>query len=120
MSAHELHELLTTNIPPSALGESHARQSLRDVDARLRDVRARIATTQLTLDALLADQTILESLQTKWTGVLSPLRRMLPELIAEFLLHALPQATPPSPQDVLRLAQICSQWRAVVLSTQAF
>ncbi|KAJ7706740.1 hypothetical protein B0H17DRAFT_1001174, partial [Mycena rosella] len=117
-------ELMTTNAPPEDIELSFIRTIAAETRARLVDLENQISRLEERLQRLGNERILLSSYHVQNQAIVSPLRRMPPEVLGEIFSWTLP-----SIQDVLErlrfdmshspwvLAQVCSRWRAVALLT---
>ncbi|KAJ7490977.1 hypothetical protein FB451DRAFT_1552531 [Mycena latifolia] len=116
-------ELMNTNAPPEGAELTFIRAVVAKTDARLADVENEISRLRDRLQQLEDERTSLGRYQASNKVVLSPLRRMPLEVLAEIFSWTLP-----SLDDALTrrkfdrshspwvLTQVSSRWRAVALS----
>ncbi|KAJ7663944.1 hypothetical protein DFH06DRAFT_1128304 [Mycena polygramma] len=116
------HTLLNSNEPPDDSESSFIRSVISRTDARVAHLDEKIAKLWAQLEHLEKDRASLSSYRARNSAILSPLRRMPPEILSEIFLWTLP-----SINDVLgklgtaaspwMLPQISSRWRAIALTT---
>ncbi|KAJ7483463.1 hypothetical protein FB451DRAFT_1364382 [Mycena latifolia] len=117
-------ELLSTNAAPEGPELAFVHSVVSNTGARLADVENEISRLQARLQQLEEERAKLSSYYARNNAILSPLRRMPPEVLGEIFSWTLPPDrhgferlkfnTNSSPW---LLAQISSRWRAVALST---
>ncbi|KAJ7118658.1 hypothetical protein C8R43DRAFT_934005 [Mycena crocata] len=135
------HKLLTTNSIPDSSDAASIQSDVLKSSARLAFLDNEISrlkqsiTTKTGLDpesSLLRDQllkwegerALLSDYHAQNKGIISPLRRMPPELLGEIFLLTLPARVQDSSLSTVEdspwvLAQVCSGWRQVAISTPA-
>ncbi|KAF9444966.1 hypothetical protein P691DRAFT_806405, partial [Macrolepiota fuliginosa MF-IS2] len=108
---------LHLNNPPTdnraALARQALTKSLDSLDSKINCLRDRLSTLSLEQRRLYAS---LESCR----GLLSPIRRLLPEILQEIFCHCLPtahNAVMSAEEAPLLLGRVCSRWRRVAHST---
>ncbi|KAJ6530851.1 hypothetical protein DFH09DRAFT_934081 [Mycena vulgaris] len=82
-------ELLTTNTPPKGAELTFLRAVVSDTTARLTDVEKEITRLRDRLKQLEDERVSLTRYRGQNTGILSPLRRMPSEILAQFFLWTL-------------------------------
>jgi hypothetical protein len=117
----DLSRLLKSNEPPLPAHVSSIRQAVTFSQLRVDALIARIATLKASMpDQLIEERDETADRLTQYTGVLSAVRRIPPELICEILSWASPRtrnigenivAQPP-----LHLGHICRSWRDTALA----
>ncbi|KAF7342613.1 F-box domain-containing protein [Mycena sanguinolenta] len=110
--------LLTTNEPPRTTDLAFLRPVVQKTSARLANLDEDISRLQGRLQQLEDERASLAQYHTRITGVLSPVRRMPPEILGEIFSWTLPTI-----REVLGiencpwvLTHVCCGWRAVALS----
>ncbi|KAJ7603809.1 hypothetical protein FB45DRAFT_671821, partial [Roridomyces roridus] len=96
-------------------------------DTRLACVEDEIALLEERLEVLLRERTVLSEYRTKNVGILSPLRRVPPEILGQIFSWSLPTdeqvKSPeyrPNPKDSpWVLTWVSSRWRAIAVSTHS-
>ncbi|KAJ6465180.1 hypothetical protein C8R47DRAFT_1326523 [Mycena vitilis] len=118
------YTLLNNNQPPDDSEISFIRLAISSTDAPLTRLDEEISKLQKTLKRLEEERALLSSHRTRNIAILSPLRRMPPEVLSEIFLWAVPSTT-----DALRctkfdmdaspwvLLRTSSRWRAIALYT---
>jgi hypothetical protein len=143
---NEAHQLLVSNYASGDMEANTIRAIISEKESELDRLRREIVDTQDTLATLLAIenpaddtdylaevercQSALNHLvrnRDEASGVLekhrvslSPVRRLPPEVLGEIFLHCLPGGafvTPAPLQPPLLLANVCTMWRSIALST---
>ncbi|KAF8198821.1 hypothetical protein K438DRAFT_1583999, partial [Mycena galopus ATCC 62051] len=111
-------ELLDTNEPPQAPELALIRPVAEKGAARLAALDAEISRLKDRLIQLEGERAMLSKHHAKNLTILSPLRRMPPEILGEIFSWALPPfRSPLNVQDCpWVLTQVSSRWRAVALS----
>ncbi|KAJ6550853.1 hypothetical protein DFH09DRAFT_1281234 [Mycena vulgaris] len=117
-------KLLTTNTPPEGPELIFIRSVVAKADARLADIENEISPLHDRLRELEEERVSLSRYRAQNNAILSPLRRMPPEMLSEIFSWTLPSAVERlgrSKSDLSDspwlLTQISSRWRAVALST---
>ncbi|KAJ7609101.1 hypothetical protein FB45DRAFT_375288 [Roridomyces roridus] len=117
------HRLVKSNEAPGSAEAAFIRTVASDTGARLDFLDSEISRLQSRLDQLQAERMQLSDYHSHNTSILSPLRRMPPEVLVQIFLWTLPSLqersggvfdTQGSPWT---LAQVSSRWRGISLST---
>ncbi|KAF7340696.1 ABC protein [Mycena sanguinolenta] len=117
------HTLLNTNEPPEDSELTFIHSVVSETTTRLTHLDDEISTLRERLKQLRDERTALSSYHTRNKAILSPLRRMPPEVLAEIFSWTLPavQNARRSSFNMLQspwlLTRISSRWRAVSVST---
>ncbi|KAF7366655.1 F-box domain-containing protein [Mycena sanguinolenta] len=117
------YTLLNTNEPPEDSESVFIRSVIAESSPRLKHLDNEISKLQEKLKQLEDERTALLSYRTRNTAILSPLRRMPPEVLAEIFSWTLPSVNDAlsigsdTVQSPWLLTRINSRWRAVCLST---
>ncbi|KAF8211033.1 hypothetical protein K438DRAFT_1569716, partial [Mycena galopus ATCC 62051] len=119
------YTLLNTNEPPEDSDVILARSVISNVDTLLASLDNEISQVQEKLRQLQDERALLSSYRTRNEAILSPLRRMPSELLAEIFSYTLPPVEDVSMFecrfDIARspwlLTHVSSHWRAVAHST---
>ncbi|KAJ7780110.1 hypothetical protein DFH07DRAFT_463426 [Mycena maculata] len=116
------HALLTTNEPPQGAEFPFIQSVILKTDAHLACLDEEILRLRDRLEQLEEERRVLSEYRAQNTGILSPLRRMPPEILSEIILWTVP--TIPDARAGLdlenspwALTHISSRWRAVSTST---
>ncbi|KAF9265916.1 hypothetical protein L218DRAFT_845841, partial [Marasmius fiardii PR-910] len=125
--------LLNSNQTPSLTERTQIRHTLEDVQNTIDKVEATVNSLEAALRQLRSKQEELRAYAQDHNAILSPARRLFPELWSEIFLWCLPEhtlqhhlarrnaghnITDTSPSDApLLLTRVCSSWREVALST---
>ncbi|KAJ6475581.1 hypothetical protein C8R45DRAFT_1010412 [Mycena sanguinolenta] len=112
-------QLSTTNEPPRDAELPLIRSIVRKTNARLVTLEAEICQLRDRLEELKEERTALWAYHAQNTRILSPLRRMPPEILSEIFSWTLPFAHHPTfstKKCPWILAHICRTWRAVAIS----
>ncbi|KAJ7230286.1 hypothetical protein GGX14DRAFT_582744 [Mycena pura] len=118
--------LLRSNEAPLESELSDIKTSSSDMDSRLAFLDDEIARLRARVEQLEEERIVIRTRREHNRAILSPLRRMPPEVLAEVFLWSLP----PRYVDYKRggydvkespwvLTHVCSRWRAVALSTSS-
>ncbi|KAJ7490964.1 hypothetical protein FB451DRAFT_1124553 [Mycena latifolia] len=119
-------ELMTTNAPPDSVELIFIQAVVSKTDARLADVENEISRLRGRLQQLEDERTSLARYLASNKAILSPLRRMPAELLAEIFSWTLPSLDDALTRHNFKfdrshspwmLTQVNSRWRAVALST---
>lgn len=95
-------------------------QALDESKDYINALDTRIEETRAILEGLLQERDDHLARTALYRKVLSPVRRIPPELVADIFIQSCPETSilPPSADNAnLRLSQICSGWRKVALGT---
>ncbi|KAF7366676.1 ABC protein [Mycena sanguinolenta] len=118
------YTLLNTNEPPEDSEMIFIRSVVSKTTTRLTRLDDEISKLHEKLKQLEDERTALLSYRTRNTAILSPLRRMPPEVLAEIFSWTLPSKVDDAwnigsdtTQSPWLLTRISSRWRAVCLST---
>jgi hypothetical protein len=106
-----------THATPDQIPESLAVIFFRRKKSEISRLEAEIEQVRALLEQLLTDRWELHAFMKDHCAILSPVRRLFPELLSEVFLHCLSPWGQPPVQSPWLLGQICSGWRAVALST---
>ncbi|KAF7362490.1 RNA-directed DNA polymerase from transposon X-element [Mycena venus] len=116
--------LLNSNNVPEGFELTFIRSVISEADARLASLDDEISRFQQTIKRLEEERVLVKSYRQKNIAILSPLRRMPPEVLGEIFQLTLP---PGSDQvdvgkfDITRspwvLTRVSSRWRAIAVST---
>ncbi|KAJ2930161.1 hypothetical protein H1R20_g6942, partial [Candolleomyces eurysporus] len=121
-------QLLGTNEVPSSTEARAIRQCLSDVEEEIEQLESHILQMQAVLNGLKSRHKKLKSFAHEHRGLLSPLRRIFPELLSEIFSWC-PKGAPthqtnlkiPDSFDPLHgpllLSQICRSWRSAAITT---
>ncbi|KAJ7041232.1 hypothetical protein C8F04DRAFT_173183 [Mycena alexandri] len=125
MSIGSLAALLESNDVPLPSQRSLVEEILRDKRAELAASGDAISQLQFTLNTLQAKHAELASEISQYDSILSPVRRIPPEIIGEIFLYFTPVMHPDSESRnhdrvnlPWKLGHICHLWRAVSLSLE--
>ncbi|THV00263.1 hypothetical protein K435DRAFT_558724, partial [Dendrothele bispora CBS 962.96] len=114
------YHLLETNHAASRAETEHIHEFLRLPEQELQNVDEEIARLDTLLIDLRSRKEKLVSYIHKHRQLLSPIRRLPPEIIAELFTCCLPAAHPPTrdlSEPPLLLTLVCKQWREIAFST---
>ncbi|KAJ7483492.1 hypothetical protein FB451DRAFT_1364403 [Mycena latifolia] len=115
-------EVLSTNEAPEGAELTFIREVVSKTDAKLADVKKEISRLQNRIQQLQDERASLAIYRAQNTAVLSPLRRMPPEVLGEIFSWTLPSIDEGSRKfhkshSPWVLTQVCNRWRAVAVST---
>ncbi|THU90870.1 hypothetical protein K435DRAFT_246391 [Dendrothele bispora CBS 962.96] len=114
------YHLLETNHAASRAETEHILEFLRLPEQELQNVNEEITRLDTLLNALRSRREKLVSYIHKHRQLLSPIRRLPAEIIAELFTFCLPATHPPTrdlSEPPLLLTLVCKQWREIALST---
>ncbi|KAJ7623706.1 hypothetical protein FB45DRAFT_113374 [Roridomyces roridus] len=118
--------LMRTNEPPAGPELAYIRGVASKTDARLASMDTQISNLRAQLIQLEDERSVLAEAHQQHKAILSPLRRMPPEIMANIFLYTLPSLSeiahssePKTTQSPWILGQICSRWREIALSTSS-
>ncbi|KAF9530122.1 hypothetical protein CPB83DRAFT_201199 [Crepidotus variabilis] len=121
MKADILQELseysskLGGNYVPTDQEVKHLKELLVEPFANLQALDADIASTQALLSKNIKDRTILVAQLTKYRSLVSPIRRIPPDVLSEIFFHCLPTDAYTGSMSVvvapMLLTRVCSAWR---------
>ncbi|KAJ6517881.1 hypothetical protein C8R47DRAFT_200 [Mycena vitilis] len=119
--------LMNSNEAPLDSDISIAQSALEKADARLASLDAEMSRIREQLRQLEAEHSALEIYRTKNKAILSPLRRMPPELLSEIFSWTLPPAKNAAfhpgfdiTDSPWGLTHVSSQWRSIAISNPSF
>ncbi|KAK0479828.1 hypothetical protein EDD18DRAFT_844824 [Armillaria luteobubalina] len=115
-------ELLQTNTPPTLMERNNFEATLSETPSRIAELDSLIDSTTSLLRYLTNDRNQALENQANAKKILSPSRRLPPEVLTEVLIQCLPlyggESHPLDPCALLwTLSHVCRQWRAVALDT---
>ncbi|KAJ7483486.1 hypothetical protein FB451DRAFT_107135 [Mycena latifolia] len=116
-------ELMTTNAPPEAAELAYVQAIVSKTDVELTHIEKEISRLQARLQQLRDEHGLLSRYRAQNTAILSPLRRMPPEVLGEIFSWTLPSIDEGSRKFHIMsrspwvLTYVSSRWRAVALST---
>ncbi|KAJ7706735.1 hypothetical protein B0H17DRAFT_1001168 [Mycena rosella] len=117
-------QLMSTNAPPETIELAFIRTVAEKTRVRLADLENQMVGLRERVQQLEDEHILLSRYHAQNQAIISPLRRMPPEVLGDIFSWTLP-----SVRDALErlrfdmshspwvLAQVCSRWRAVALST---
>ncbi|KAF7966189.1 hypothetical protein HWV62_39716 [Athelia sp. TMB] len=110
-----------TNYAPTALERLHIQSALVDVDSELARLDSALTQLQAAQERLQLKRGALQQYSTAHAALLSPIRRMPPEILAAIFEHLLPEHWYSKDQRSRMLpSHVCKRWRALSLSTPHF
>lgn len=115
-----LYRKLRTNDPPTSEEAAAVRMTMSGSLDKLQIVEQETARLQSRLAVLCREKKDLHAFVEGHKGLLSPVRRLVPEILQEIFYHCLPTAhnsVLSTKQSPLLLGQVCSQWRQIAYST---
>ncbi|KAF8589436.1 hypothetical protein K439DRAFT_1250478, partial [Ramaria rubella] len=105
---------LGTNHVPSPEEFTYIRERLIPLHVeRSLGLETEVKTATATLAALLREQRIQSELLEAHKALLTPMRRLIPDVLLEIFYHCHDQHL----EAPMRLARVCHTWREIVLST---
>ncbi|KAJ3574982.1 hypothetical protein NP233_g1401 [Leucocoprinus birnbaumii] len=118
---HDLQTILSSNAPPSCDEATSLRRLLQQEESTFSTLFESINQLQAHLTSLVEQHRDSQIKVQQYRAALSSARVLPPELVRRIFIHCVeepPITWPPSPGRLpLSLAQICSGWREVALST---
>lgn len=120
MFSTSLRSKFRTNEPPSIQETAEVKRVFGIVSDRVQALENEIAFLLNKRDALEIESRKLEDFMDGHNRLLSPARKLLPEILQEIFFHCLPvahNAVLDSREAPLLLGRICSQWRRIAYST---
>jgi hypothetical protein len=111
---------LNSNYVPNDDEVLTIKELLVEPDQKLRDISGEIEDIKTQLEKLLQEKEDLNEQLKAHKALLSPARRLSPDIIQRIFRHCLPQDRNPvlsSKEAPLLLGRICSQWRDITLAT---
>ena len=112
-----LHHLLITNEPPGSDEHDQVSAAYKSVNVQLQSIDAQMARLQAELTQISGDRDRTQKRADQYRGVLSPLRRLPPEILSKIFLHCCPPfSVPSSVRPPLAFGSVCRTWR--IVSTQ--
>lgn len=117
-----VQEILGSNRVPSEADARSIRRAILEAQKDLLKLDLEIARVQVVIDQLSQDRSALDSYLMDHRALLSPARRMPPEVVTEIFMRCLEDGSDPHSSSSknripLLLSQICRAWRSVALST---
>jgi len=113
-------KMLRTTVIPSDTESRQIRDIISRSEIEIKRLEKDIARAQAMVDELHREQNEIQKSWEVHQSLLSPARRLPPELLAEIFRYCLPedQFIKPAPfQAPLLICQICATWRSVAIST---
>ncbi|THU90869.1 hypothetical protein K435DRAFT_675166, partial [Dendrothele bispora CBS 962.96] len=120
LESSPFHHLLDTNHAPSRAEAEHIHKHLCLPEQELQTIDEEIARLDTLLHNLRSRREKAVSYIHKHRRLLSPIRRIPPEIIAELFTYCLPSAHPPTrdlSEAPLLLTLVCKQWREIAFRT---
>ncbi|KAJ7191791.1 hypothetical protein GGX14DRAFT_321793, partial [Mycena pura] len=110
-------EHLVTNSVPSDFQTNEIRKLILSVEAEISDLDAEIINVQRALDRLQQKRAGLADFVKSHCGVVSAIRRLPSELLAEIFSYSLAAREPfHSPEALSHVVGVCNRWRTIVLA----
>lgn len=110
--------LLGTNRPLSELEACSIRRAVTEAKSDRARLTREIAQLQATMDELCHEKETIDEYIREHEVLLTPARKILPELLSEIFLWCFVDGMLASVADApIVLGQVCSYWRSVVIST---
>ncbi|KAF8962995.1 hypothetical protein BDZ97DRAFT_1662215, partial [Flammula alnicola] len=116
----DFSRLLENNEAPSKATIDRVNALLEEPMQRLRSIQAEIRHLDTLIQDLKEEEQATQSTINLYNGILSPIRRVPPEIWNEIFYHCLPTQRNPimSTSDApLLLTRVCSKWRSAALSS---
>ncbi|CAA7258462.1 unnamed protein product [Cyclocybe aegerita] len=104
--------LLTTNHPPSKIDAARIKQSIIFIDNRIQKLQKDIDQHRTSINNITARRDELVERKEAYQGILSPIRCLAPDILANILRLA---SAASLPQFTLSLSRVCQTWRAILL-----
>lgn len=120
MSSTSLRSRFRNNEPPSVQETAEAKKAFEIVFGKVRALEDEIARLQNKRKTLEIETRDLEAFMDGHTRLLSPARKLLPEILQEIFFYCLPvahNAVLDAKEAPLLLGRVCSQWRRIAYST---
>ncbi|KAJ3560144.1 hypothetical protein NP233_g11028 [Leucocoprinus birnbaumii] len=115
-----LEDKLATNYVPTTEEVASIRHDLADSEDHLCRLSIQVDELQSRCDQLVDEQQLLSISLAKYKGMLSPFRRLIPDILQEIFYHCLPtshNAVISNREAPLLLGEVCRHWRDVSRST---
>ncbi|KAJ6561943.1 hypothetical protein B0H19DRAFT_942759, partial [Mycena capillaripes] len=120
ISSLSVDNLLATNDPPTDVETSLIRDFITNGALRVDALNAQIDLLRATIDRLIAERDDVADRTQQYLTILSPIRRVPPELVCEIFRWTLPHITIVAGQAVERppwyLGHISKTWREIALA----
>ncbi|KAJ7190181.1 hypothetical protein GGX14DRAFT_483677 [Mycena pura] len=111
-------EHLVTNSVPSDLQTNEIYTLILSTEAEISDLDAKIVNLQRALDRLKLKRAGLTDFVKSHRGVVSTIRRLPSELLAEIFSHSLDASDSfHSPEALLHVVSVCKRWRTIALAS---
>ncbi|KAF8962985.1 hypothetical protein BDZ97DRAFT_1662126, partial [Flammula alnicola] len=120
MDNPDFSRLLENNEAPSKATINHINELLKEPTQRLRSIQGEIRYLATLIQGLKEEEQATQATINLYNRILSPIRRVPPEIWSEFFYHCLPTQRNPimSTSDApLLLTRVCSTWRSAALSS---
>jgi hypothetical protein len=120
MLSPSLRSKFRTNEPPSIQETTEVKRAFGIVSDRMQALEEKIASVLNKRDALEIESREVEKFMDGHSRLLSPARKLLPEILQEIFFHCLPvahNAVLDIREAPLLLGRICSHWRHIAYST---
>lgn len=122
-----LEKLLHCNRPPNPVEADYVSASIREMEARLATIDTAIANARAVLDRLVTEGKSVEEQLHAQRAILSPIRRVPPELISHIFVFCLPSYSDDSEKSAwgslalnpfeLVLTNVCRRWKDIAFTT---
>ncbi|KAJ7498115.1 hypothetical protein B0H11DRAFT_1856679 [Mycena galericulata] len=109
-------KLMTTNEPPNGPELAYIRALVAKTRPRLACLDDEISRLQGQLKQLEEERALLSEYHAQNTAIISPLRRIPPEILGEIFSWTLSSAALDVGESPWVLTQVCSRWRTVSIS----
>ncbi|KAE9394420.1 hypothetical protein BT96DRAFT_802129, partial [Gymnopus androsaceus JB14] len=121
LASSPFSSLIGTNHVPSPAELEKLRASLTVPQDERNHLRLEIARVRATLDGLLSDEKKMDTYIDAHQALMSPIRRIPQEVLAEIFIRCLPDTSPYGVRSLeyapLLLLGVCKHWRNIALDT---
>lgn len=108
--------IIGSNEPPSEVDMVNIRETIRMSDVEIAQLGKDISQVEIALSQMKQQHYLLREHRKAHKALLSPVRRLPAELLADIFFMCLPESPDPNLRIPLLLGQICQRWRAIALS----